>query len=488
MNAMNTLQLMTLSLGLLAAHGTMATESLPLAVPATTSAPTPLRLGTLLNLSGRNQAPSRQLLSGLQAAFLEGQGTQPTVLEVRDDEFNPEISRRQAQVLLDGGAVAFVGNFGTPTGRAVLPLLAQSQAAAIGFLSGDQGFTDPAVLGEAASLVVNVRARYEAEVARLVAQFRADGAALQEICAYVNESSFGQSGLLDLRRTLEKAADAEAVARYLAKNVRSAENMADHLGNEPAFDQHLAALNAVIDTPPGDRNLIGPVGFYDHQVARVRDGFESLREWATTSGVSCRAVVVYAGQEAALDFLAYSRSQGKDWGVGLLSNMTQQYLDEKISALAQVGTDTGAVYHTQVVPPLDTAMPLLEQAHRAVGPQLDTLSLEGYMVGRLTLWAAEQTRAKGQPLTGSNLVASVLGQQLEIGGLALDFTDDNQGSDEVWLLRYNPADGFKLVANSFQGWETASASAPINPHAPIGAAPTMTPPLVHGAVISQVRP
>jgi hypothetical protein len=82
-----------------------------------------------------------------------------------------------------------------------------------------------------------------------------------------------------------------------------------------------------------------------------------------------------------------------------------------------------------VVPPLDSKLPIVRDARKALGSRLSYVSLEGYVVGRFMLQALNQI--PGKEITRELLLSTIKGKRFDVGGLILDFSDDNQGSDLV---------------------------------------------------------
>ena len=75
------------------------------------------------------------------------------------------------------------------------------------------------------------------------------------------------------------------------------------------------------------------------------------------------------------------------------------------------------------------------------------MSLEGYIVGKLWLTAMEGVQG---PITREKFLKAILGRKFDLGGLKLDFSNDNQGSDLVVLTNLTP-DGFKPM--SVSAWD-----------------------------------
>src|SRR5262249_13950962 len=104
----------------------------------------------------------------------------------------------------------------------------------------------------------------------------------------------------------------------------------------------------------------------------------------------------------------------------------------------ELGKDGEGVVITQVVPfPGAAGIPLVagyERAVRSARPRaaFGSVSLEGYMVGRLVVQALART---GEPVTRDGLLATVkeVGT-FDLGGFTLTYgPGDNQGSDRVFL-------------------------------------------------------
>ena len=102
---------------------------------------------------------------------------------------------------------------------------------------------------------------------------------------------------------------------------------------------------------------------------------------------------------------------------------------------------------TQVVPTLDSNLPIVQEARQALGSRFGYVSLEGYIVGKLFVAALEEIEG---PLTRENFLNAVRGRTFEFGGLKLDFTDDNQASDLV-VLTYLDRGGYRNMARN--DWE-----------------------------------
>ncbi len=382
--------------------------SVAVAQPATT---TPVTVGSVMDLSEQAAGVARELLVGIQAAIAQAQQDGLAIRHVvRDDKYDPQrTALLVGELLASENIVALVGNTGTANAIAAMPTVTAAKIPSIGYYTGADA------LRPGTGLIVNYRPSYSDEVVAMFNRFVREGALPQQVCLYLQNDGFGLSGIDGLRRAL------------------SSHNTTEF----PAINGALQALDAIDATPDNQKNLrngIGPVGFYDRNLNRSREGFESLRDWERSSGQICRAVIIVASQDPALDFIFYSRKNRRAWGVGLISVMNRTYLERQLRNFADLGT----VYFSQVVPPPTMDMPLLQAAHQHIGapPALNNTSLEGYIVGRLTIYGI-QAAAKEGPVTGERIANALLGQKIDLDGLQLDFTKSNQGSQQTWLWRFN---------------------------------------------------
>jgi len=137
------------------------------------------------------------------------------------------------------------------------------------------------------------------------------------------------------------------------------------------------------------------------------------------------------------NFVAYARYKKESWLFSAVSFTGEA--DLKAELRKQSISDS--VVMTQVVPALNSSLPVVEDARRALGTKLTYVSLEGYIVGRLFL--AILNKIEG-PLTRENFLKAAYGRTFDLSGLKIDFTKTNQGSDLVQLTYLNK-NGFEAV-------------------------------------------
>ncbi len=372
-------------------------------------------LGSVLPLGGDTLAYGVSLQRGLTAA-LEGEIVHGRQIEIRfaNDFYDPGITRTEVNRLLDEGVFAFIGNFGTPTAVVALPLLAVTNTPAIGFYTGSD------ILTKSEGLIVNFRPRYSEEVAALHRQALKSGLTRRQFCVFAQNDSFGMSAVIGLANTLREEPDLVELADHLLS-----------LASLP--DGHMA------------RNQNGPVGVYDRGTTRIREAYESLKLWEDMENTQCRFIVMAAVAEPALEFMDYARRQNKNWAYGLLSFTADLQIGRPI---ADRGLHEQLVI-SQVVPAHNSDLPIMELFRTRLPGADDPLTIEGFIVGRLFVELAQ----RAANFSRESFMAAAVGQRFDLGGLELDFTQNNQGSTTVFFQQIN-AEGRFIPISADQGFTT----------------------------------
>ncbi|HOW75931.1 MAG TPA: ABC transporter substrate-binding protein [Candidatus Competibacteraceae bacterium] len=351
-----------------------------------------IRIGATIPLEGDYKVYGLAMKQGMDAA-LAGQTVQKRSIEfvAINDFYDPAKAVEAAKKLIGQGIFAMVNSFGSPTTRAVLPVLAENKVPAFGFYTG-AAFTGP---GE----VLNFRASYANEVETVVDAALAAGFKPTEVCAYAQNDAYGMGGVKGFRTALAK---------------------------QPGTEQIVAKVDEILNMP-GDnpeRNGIGPVGVYQRDTVSAREGYQSLKQWEAASGNRCRLVATTAVYDPAATFMGYARYKGEPWifsspspaaGIPLATRLKEHGIIDKVIA-------------TQIVPSPDSSLPMVLEARKALGANLNYESLESYIVGKLFVTIMQ---AIDGPLTRENFLKAARRQPYDIGGVKVDFTTDNQGSDFV---------------------------------------------------------
>lgn len=345
--------------------------------------------GQAAAIEGPASALGTGVRDGIMAAFAEANaagGVKGRKLElvVRDDGYEPAKSVAVTRNLLDEDKVfALIGPVGTPTSAATLPLTTEAGVPFIGPYTGAEFLRNPYK-----PQVVNVRASYFQETEEMIERLTKDLGHRKIAILYQNDA-FGRAGLAGVVRALKK------------REMR--------LFAEATFERNTTAIKrALLDLrrlKPQSVIIIGP---YAPAAAFIKLAKQLKLEMVFVN-------ISFVGSEPlAVD-------------------------------LGNVGE---GVVVTQVVPfPHDTGIPIVERyqkALKALNPEAKPgfISLEGYMVGRLTVMALE--RLQGEP-TRAGFLKAISGE-FDLGGIKLAYgPNDNQGSDKVFLTVIQGDGKFKSV-------------------------------------------
>lgn len=364
------------------------------AAAATGVTPSTVRVGGVMDLEGRSRGLGQGMRNGILAATeqVEVNGRRIEYLTL-NDSYTPPKTIQSTNQLLDEGVFVMIGNVGTPTAKVSLPILAENGVPAVGF------FTGAGILRPGVGDIVNFRASYVQETKRVIDAALDAGATPKEICAYVQNDAYGMAGVEGIKRALDER--------------DAAQDIIDRLNRILAMEGENPA-----------RNGVGPVGVYTRNTFEARDGFMSLKTWQNEHEVSCRLVVTVGTYNAIAQFAGYSRYKGEEW---VISAVSFTGADNLRDALGELRIENRVVM-TQVVPHISSNLPIVEEARAALGEDFGYVSLEGFIVGKMLV---EALRRVEDTLTRQSFLDAILGSEMYLGGLQLDFTDDNQGSDLV---------------------------------------------------------
>ena len=368
-------------------------------------------IGGVMDLEGRSRGLGQGMKSGIMAA-LAGKQVKGRKFEyiTLNDSYNPNKTRAATQDLVGRGIFTMVGNVGTPTAGASLPVLHEAGIPAVGF------FTGAGLLRPGKGDIVNYRASYIQETAAVIGAAVKAGLKTTEICAYVQNDGYGMAGIAGVKAALASANESNGIVAKL-------DEIMELSGDNPY------------------RNEIGPVGVYQRNTFSSRDGYQSLKDWEAQSGYKCRLVVTVGAYASIANFIGYANMKGEEWVYSAVSFTGAENLR---TALLDYGINRNVIV-TQVVPPLDSNLPIVKQARAALGADLSYVTLEGYIVGSMMLQVMESM--PGKEITRASFLSAIKGKKIDVGGLKLDFTSDNQGSDLV-ISTYLDGDDFNLLGSA----------------------------------------
>ena len=346
----------------------------------------PIILGQSCALSGPAKDLGTEMRSGLLAAFglindRGGVRGRQIYLKSLDDGYEPDQAvRNTLKLITEDDVFLLIGEIGTPTSKAVVPIIEEYRIPFFAPFSGAELLRTPF-----RDYVINVRASYYQEMETLVDYLINDRRFSKIACFYQNDS-YGSAGLQGIELALEKRG-----MRLVSK------------------------------------------GTYERNTLAVMGGMKDIYR------ADPEAVVLVGAYQACAEFIKLSKT--KISGDLTFCNISFVGSESLKDALGAYGED---VIISQVVPdPADPSIPLIEEYMQSMrvyqhGEALGYTSLEGYIAGRLF---AEIAGAVTGDLTRESFISTMqtVGS-FNLGGLQLTFgPHDHQGLDTIYLTTIFPA-------------------------------------------------
>ena len=350
-----------------------------------------ISFGQAAALDGPAAALGAGMRQGILAAFAEanrngGVGGRQLELKSYDDGYEPEQSISHTQTLINQDQVfALIGAVGTPTASATQPIATEAGVPFIGPFTGAGFLRAPELTN-----VVNVRASYGQETEAWIKHLTED-LGYDRIAILYQDDSFGRVGLDGVNKALQSR-----------------------------------GLSLVAE------------GTYKRNTTAVKEALLAIRK------SDPQAVVMVGAYKPIAEFIKLARKVKLDATFVNISFVGSDALAKEL------GPDGEGVVITQVVPfPWDSSIPLVQQyqaalkAHDAAATP-GFVSLEGYMVGRITIAALE--KMQGEVTREAFLQAITKTGSFDLGGVTLNYGQgDNQGLDQVFLTIIQPDGSFKAV-------------------------------------------
>ena len=340
----------------------------------------PILLGQSCALHGPTQNLGKEMRAGLLAAFAEqnshnGIHGREIILISLDDGYEPyRAVRNTLELINDLDVFLLIGEVGTPTSKAVLPLINQYKIPFFAPLTGAEFLRTPFN-----RYVVNTRGSYYEEMERIAA-YLVDQKQLTRVACFYQNDSYGFAGLQGIQQALMRRG-LKLVAR----------------------------------------------GSYERNTVAVLGGLKDI------NSSEPEAVVLVGAYPACVEFIKLSKL--KKHTERLYCNISFTGSKSMKRALGDFGK---GVIISQVVPfPWNRDLPLVQAYQNALATyQKDYTpgfgSLEGYIAGRLFCLIAEQVEGE---LTREKFLDTLytIGT-FDLGGLVLHFDkENNQGSTQIYL-------------------------------------------------------
>jgi len=340
-------------------------------------------LGQSCALTGPAQALGAGMRAGLLACFSKvnekkgGIHGRKIRLISLDDGYEPIKAIKNTRKLIEEDKVfLLIGEVGTPTSKAVVPIAEQAKIPFFGAFTGAEFLRHPFK-----RYLINMRSSYYQEMEALV-KYLVDHKGLQKIACFYQNDGYGQAGLEGIRLALQK---------------RSME---------------LVAKGAYV------RNTIA-----------VKKGLLKIRR------ADPQAVVMVGAYKPCATFIKLAKSEK----VGLKNTLFCNISFVGTEALRnELGSDGEGCIISQVVHfPWDNEFPIVNEYAKALKKyqpksKPSFVSLEGYMVGKRFCMAAEAT---GEDLAREALIDTFSRiKKFDLGGVVLNYgPNDNQGMDDIFL-------------------------------------------------------
>ena len=339
-------------------------------------------VGQSCALSGPASALGTGMRAGLQAYFAEvneagGINGRKIKLITLDDGYEPDKAIANTRQLIDQDKVfLLIGEVGTPTSKAVVPIAEEAQVPFFGPFTGAEFLRNPYK-----KYVINVRGSYFQEMETLANYLTGEKGFKKIACFYQNDG-YGQAGLEGIKLALQK------------------------------------------------RNMeLCATGTYERNTVAIKGGLLEIRK------AQPEAVVMVGAYKPCAEFIKQAKKVGmKDAVYCNISFVGTEAL------LKELGVDGEGSIISQVVKyPWDTDVPVVKQYQDAMkkyqpGQEPGFVSLEGYMVGKLFCMAL--AKVQGDP-TRENFIETINNVgAFDLGGITLQFgNQDHQGMDEIFLTR-----------------------------------------------------
>lgn len=343
-----------------------------------------IHIGQCAALDGPAARLGLDMQAGMLAAFAEANaaggvhGRQIRLTSV-DDGYEPDRAINGTLQLIEGeGVFALSGYVGTPTAKAVFPIVTEMEVPLIGLFTG-AGFLRSPVTPQ----IFNVRGSYDDETEQIVHHLTED-LGITRIAVFYQNDAFGNVGLSGVTKALEK------------------------------------------------RGLtVAGQGTYERNTTAVNAGLASI------IAAQPEAVVMVGAYAPLAAFVTEARAGGLD---AIFSTISFTGTEAFIGAAGAAAE--GVVISQVVPSPTATDMPVVAAAAAALAGQgheaMTFGQLEGYVTARVLLAGLE---AMGPQASRAGLISALEGiAGHDLGGLTIGYSaDDHQAIDTVYMTQVSGA-------------------------------------------------
>lgn len=390
------------------AAAVLAASAAVLSASATEPASDTIRLGMSTALTGPAADLGLNMRAGVQAAIDEvnasgGIDGRNIALLSLDDGYEPErTAPNMVRLINEEQVLAVIGNVGTPTAVAAIPIANREGVPFFG------AFTGAGVLRKSPPdrYVINFRASYAEETAAMVdALIEHAGLAPHEIGFFTQRDSYGDAGF---------AGGIAALKRHGLEH----ENTIAH-------------------------------GRYERNTSAVESGLAELLE----ADPPVRAVIMVGAYAPCAKFVQLAR----EFEVGELF-LNVSFVGARPMARV-LGSEGDGVIFTQVVPHYETDLPIIEAYRNALPSDQEPSfgSLEGYIAARILFQAIDTLDGDVSRDAVVDALESLGAFDIGMGTTLTLGTEDHQASSNVWPTILRGGDVVPFAWEELSGPEATAA-------------------------------
>lgn len=364
--------------------------------------------GQVAALTGPARDLGQGMRQGIMAAFDDanrhgGVAGRRLDLKSLDDGYEPEKTVAATQEIIAQDKIfALIGAVGTPTAKAGQPIATAAKIPFLGPFTGAEFLRHPYN-----RYVVNVRASYFQETEAWIEHLTGD-LGIKRIAILYQDDAFGLAGL-------------DGVQRALAKRNLS-------LVASGTFKRNTTAVkSALLDIMKGAPEAVVTVAPYQPVAAFIK-----LARQVELDALF--VAISFVGSDSLAQALG-----GEGAGV-VVSQVVPSPWDRSLPVVAayQAALAADAADAKRTADAADT-----KRTADAADAKPGFVSLEGYLVGRLTVEALK--RVQGDP-TREKLLDAFAAAPFDLGGVKLRYgADRNQGSDQVFFTILQADGSFRQV-------------------------------------------
>lgn len=354
-----------------------------------------VKLGQSCALTGSLNELGIEFVKGAKL-YVDKRAAGELVLTTKDDGYEPERAKANAENYIKDGTQVLFGFLGTPTAKASLPIANENKTLFFGAGTGAGFLSDPAA--NPYSFVL--RSSYDAEVENMVRRLKED-LGIKRFALLVQRDDFGLAGVTAAVKAVAAVGGIEIVP--------AVPPLPGADGKEAAVDDW--------------NNFWKSVPNYKRNTVSVGSAVRQIR------GNNAEAVILVGTSRPCS--LAINQWHKMGYKVPMLNISFVG-----ATALADRLQDSENVYVSQVVPdPWDNSRSIAKQYQEDIGGEKsDFISFEGYLAASVIHQAVKSVKGEA---TSENIKAALEGMtDYDAGGIKVSFgPTDRRGLDAVYLTK-----------------------------------------------------